>query len=195
MNQLTSKMLNELVISEVKKRFRYVVSNKNIVSSPFTLLRSICLKVGIQIMAKDYDFSAQKIFETVDIVNIYPIVKHSEPRMNLADQIFQHGADLFRKSATVSEKETGIPEESTEEKEAREANVKQGLELMKEAVAILEQVRGPIHPHTARALSHLAVLIGKTTNLNDAIFFQKKAVIAYERCFGIDDPGTFQQYV
>jgi protein TIF31 len=146
-------------------------------------------------MAKDYDFSSQKIFELSDIVNIYPIVKHSEPRINLADQIFQHGADLFSKATTVADKVSEEPEEVAKEKELRQANLTQGLELMKEAITILEQVRGPIHSHTARALSHLAVLLGKTANLKEAIFFQKKAVIAYERCYGIDDPGTLQQYV
>lgn len=147
------------------------------------------MKVGIQLLAKDYDFSAKIVFDPIDIVNIYPVVKHAEPRMNLADQIFQHGAELFRKGTAVSDQE---PQQTAESKEA---DLHQGLELMKEAITILEQVRGPIHPHTARALSHLAVLIGKTANLEEAIFFQKKAVIAYERCFGIDDPGTLQQYV
>jgi protein TIF31 len=143
-------------------------------------------------MVKDYDFSSEQVFDTTDIVNIYPVVKHSEPRLNIADQIFQHGAELFRKGTSAIAEENASTEET---KLTHEADMKQGLELMKEAVTILEQVRGPIHHHTARALSQLSIFLGKTINLEDAIFYQKKAVIAYERCFGIDDPGTIQQYV
>jgi protein TIF31 len=80
---LTSANLHVEIQSEIKKRFRYDISLENLVVYPIALLRSICLKVGIQLKASKYSFSKSCIFKPFDILNHYPIVKHASPKVLL----------------------------------------------------------------------------------------------------------------
>jgi protein TIF31 len=61
-----SKNLNEVV----RKRVRDLPT-----------LRSFCLKVGVQVAARNYDFSAAEPFRRKDILDIYPLVKHLNPKV------------------------------------------------------------------------------------------------------------------
>lgn len=57
-----------------------------------SLLRSFCLKTGIQIMLRDYPFhrngnsgkSGASTFTQEDILNVFPVVKHIDPKVCLA---------------------------------------------------------------------------------------------------------------
>ena len=87
-NKLTSASVKERIISQVLKRFFYVIDDATfdqLVSARFnSLLRSICLKVGIQIECKDYASikkNKELIFESGNILNLFPIIKHAEPKV------------------------------------------------------------------------------------------------------------------
>ncbi|QQP37078.1 Clustered mitochondria protein -like protein, partial [Caligus rogercresseyi] len=59
-----------------------------------SLLRSFCLKTGIQIMHKEYSLeanSSSQIFSEEDILNIFPIVKHINPRATDAYNFYTTG--------------------------------------------------------------------------------------------------------
>ena len=169
---MTPASLRTRLVSEIKKRFRYDFKESNLTPYPLPLLRSICLKVGIQLDSKSYDFTESAVFTPQDILNLYPIIKHSEPRAGFAEQVSDHGLDC------LSRKE-----------EAK------GLEMLRESLSILEQVHGPIHPDTARSLAQYALLKANQGKLEEARYYQKKAVLGYERSVGVDDPATLQQYV
>lgn len=53
----------------------------NVVSLVST--RSFCLKTGIQILLREYSFDVKNrlTFVEEDIVNIFPVVKHINPRV------------------------------------------------------------------------------------------------------------------
>lgn len=82
----TSKTLYEEIVKEVKTRFQYDLpaspeSLRSLLSSSLTL-RSICQKVGIQILAREYDFTTDSPFQPDDILDLFPIVKHINPEVH-----------------------------------------------------------------------------------------------------------------
>ncbi|KAI8806850.1 clustered mitochondria-domain-containing protein [Cladochytrium replicatum] len=146
------------------------------------LLRSVCLKVGIQIQAKDYGFVSSSsdvtsewsgpTFAPADILSIYPVVKHAEPKAWLGDEAHEHAL------LSLSHGQRAV-----------------GLELMTEAMGVYEQVRGLVHPETGRCYAQLAMLHFENNDRDTARVLQRKAVIVAERTNGVDDPDTLQQYM
>ena len=173
----TPESLHTRIESEVQSRFYYTVPPLWWRNRRIRLLRSLCIKVGIQIEARDYNLSSSTatipaIFTPTDIINLYPIVKSAEPRSTMAEEASEHGKMALSKG----QKELG-------------------LELMTESVTIAEQVYGPVHPETGRALAQLAMMHYGNKDFEAARDLQKKAVIVFERTLGVDEPDTIQQYV
>lgn len=50
-----------------------------------SLLRAFCQRVGIQILLREYNLECRNraIFSEDDIVNVFPIVKHIQPRVSV----------------------------------------------------------------------------------------------------------------
>ena len=57
------------------------------------MLRSFSMKVGVQILLREYNFDnkTQQTFTDDDIVNMYPIVKHISPRATDAYNFYTTG--------------------------------------------------------------------------------------------------------
>ena len=66
--------------------------------------------------------------------------------------------------------------------------------MIREAASIFEQVHGPIHPSTARLQVQYALLKANDGKIEEALHFQRKAVIAFERSMGVDNPLTLSNY-
>jgi protein TIF31 len=60
------------------------------------LLRSICLKCGVQMQLKEYSLEnkSRPCFTEDDIVNVFPIVKHISPRATDAFHFFSSGQNF-----------------------------------------------------------------------------------------------------
>jgi protein TIF31 len=58
-------------------------------------LRSICLKVGIQLVARDYDMAKEHPFKLSDIVRIFPVVKHYEPKSKEGHELLETGRAFY----------------------------------------------------------------------------------------------------
>lgn len=81
---LTSKSLMQHLSKEVLDRYKYELPSLDVVRpivSSVSTLRSICQKVGIQLNAKDYDLNQELPFQTEDILNLFPVVKHVNPEV------------------------------------------------------------------------------------------------------------------
>jgi protein TIF31 len=106
--KLTPESLQEQLHEEIKLRFRYNVPcftdfiERELRKLP--TLREIALRVGIQIVARDYNFgspdsvkpgkqkqSQSTTFTAQDIVNILPVVKEAPFRSHFADEAFEAG--------------------------------------------------------------------------------------------------------
>ncbi|KAI9209914.1 clustered mitochondria-domain-containing protein [Polychytrium aggregatum] len=171
-SDLTPSKLWGLVTEEVACRFRFALPSDFKIAKPTPLVRSLCLKVGIQIEARGYDWTSRHgIFTAADIISLYPVVKHAEPKTNFGDDAVDSGINSL------------------------DSNPKLGTELLNEALSIYEQVYGPIHPDTQRLYGRLAMLQLQAQETEAALSLQRKAVICTERIYGVDDPETAQQYM
>ena len=109
-----------------------------------SLLRSICMKTGIQLHLKEYSFDAKAnngpnggaIFNDEDVVNVFPVVKHINPRATDAYNFYTTGQSRIQQGF-----------------------LKDGYELISEALNLLNNVYGAMHPEIAQCLRMLARLV------------------------------------
>lgn len=139
-----------------------------------SLLRSFCIKTGIQILLREYSFDSKNrlTFLEEDILNIFPVVKHINPRASDAYNFYTTGQTKIQ-----------------------QGYLKEGYELISEALNLLNNVYGAMHPEIAQCLRMLARLNYIMGDHVEAMEYQQKAVLMSERVNGIDHPYTITEYV
>ncbi|GFS12676.1 clustered mitochondria protein homolog [Elysia marginata] len=137
------------------------------------MLRSICLKAGVQIQLREYalESKARPIFTEDDIVNVFPVVKHISPRATDAFHFFSSGQTKIQQGL-----------------------LREGYELISEALNLLNNVYGAMHPEIAACLRLLARLNYIMGEFGEAMSYQQRAVLMSERVMGIDHPNTITEY-
>merc|ERR1719228_2539596 len=141
--------------------------------SKVTLLRSFCIKAGIQLLLREYSFDNKQAqtFTEEDIINMYPIIKHINPRATDAYNFYTTGQSKIQQGF-----------------------LKDGYELISEALNLLNNVYGAMHPEIAQCLRMLARLNYIMGDHMEAMSCQQKAVLMSERVNGIDHPYTITEY-
>ncbi|XP_050531862.1 clustered mitochondria protein homolog [Daktulosphaira vitifoliae] len=139
-----------------------------------SLLRSFCIKTGIQILLREYSFDAKNRFTFFeeDIINMFPVVKHINPRATDAFNFYTTGQTKIQQGL-----------------------LKEGYDLIMEALTLLNNVYGAMHPEIAQCLRMLARLSYIMGDYSEAMSFQQKAVFMSERVNGIDHPYTITEYI
>ncbi|KAG5869510.1 hypothetical protein JTB14_008060 [Gonioctena quinquepunctata] len=178
-NMTTKSLWNQLK-AELKSYFDYELLSNDIDSTTdmyflqkVSLLRSFCLKTGLQILLRDYNFDSKNklIFYEEDILNIFPLVKHINPRATDAYNFYTTGQSKIQ-----------------------QGYLKDGYELISEALNLLNNVYGAMHPEIAQCLRMLARLNYIMGEHGEAMAYQQKAVLMSERVHGIDHPYTITKY-
>lgn len=136
-----------------------------------SVIRNLCQKVGITIAARKYDLDSASPFQTADILNLQPVVKHSVP-------VCSEAKDLV---------ETG-------KVQLAEGMLTEAYTLFSEAFSILQQVTGPMHREVANCCRYLAMVLYHAGDMAGAIMQQHKELIINERCLGLDHPDTAHSY-
>lgn len=138
-----------------------------------SLLRSFCQTVGIQILLREYNLECRtkSIFSEDDIVNVFPVVKHIHPRASDAYHFFSSGQSKIQ-----------------------QGQLKEGYDLICEALNLLNNVYGAMHPEIAACLRLLARLNYIMGDYGEAMSYQQRAVLMSERVLGIDHPNTITEY-
>jgi len=177
---LTPKTLWQQIRNEAKSYFDWNLSVDNIDSfleiiklTKLNLMRSFCQKTGVQVMLREYQFDNKTVqtFSEDDIVNMYPIVKHINPRATDAYNFYTTGQSKIQ-----------------------QGYLKDGYELISEALNLLNNVYGAMHPEIAQCLRMLARLNYIMGDHMEAMSCQQKAVLMSERVNGIDHPYTITEY-
>ena len=158
-----------------------------------SLLRAFCQRTGIQvinncvwlpfqlliiifsqILMREYSYEVKNrnTFFEEDIINVFPVVKHINPR----------ASDAFHFYTTGQQK-------------IQQGFLKEGYELISEALNLLNNVYGAMHPEIAQCLRMLARLNYIMGEHVEALGYQQKAVFMSERVNGIDHPYTITEYV
>merc|ERR1712079_523055 len=177
---LTPKTLWQQIKNEAKSYFDWNLPVDNIDGfvemiklTKLNLLRSFCQKTGVQVMLREYQFDNKTVqtFSEDDIVNMYPIVKHINPRATDAYNFYTTGQSKIQ-----------------------QGYLKDGYELISEALNLLNNVYGAMHPEIAQCLRMLARLNYIMGDHVEAMSCQQKAVLMSERVNGIDHPYTITEY-
>ncbi|XP_043273168.1 clustered mitochondria protein homolog [Venturia canescens] len=139
-----------------------------------SLMRGFCVKTGIQILLREYNFENKNraTFFEEDILNIFPIVKHINPRASDAYNFYTTGQSKIQ-----------------------QGYLKDGYELISEALNLLNNVYGAMHPEIAQCIRMLARLNYIMGDHGEALATQQKAVLMSERVNGIDHPYTITEYI
>uniref|UniRef100_A0A8C1SLM4 Clustered mitochondria protein homolog n=1 Tax=Cyprinus carpio TaxID=7962 RepID=A0A8C1SLM4_CYPCA len=139
-----------------------------------TLLREISIKTGVQILIKEYNFDSRHkpAFTEEDILNIFPVVKHVNPKASDAFHFFQSG-----------------------QAKVQQGFLKEGCELINEALNLFNNVYGAMHVEICACLRLLARLNYIMGDHPEALSNQQKAVLMSERVLGIEHPNTIQEYM
>jgi len=150
------------------------------------LLRRVCLKSGVQLAARKFDFeSLDRHYEkrgpkdaqlspegpiyAADVVNIVPVVKHCQPLIPYVDA--HHLLDTGRLYLN-----RGL--------------VQRAYDLIQEAAVLSYQVSGATHKETAVTCSTLAMVLYHAGDPNGAVLQQQKALALYSHLQGHDHPET-----
>lgn len=169
----TAKLWAQLV-AEVKDRFHFDLPSRATVGAIVSCtptLRSICQKVGIQIEAKNYDFSRSEPFSPEDILQIFPVVKHTNPETADGKNLLEAGKAFLA-----------------------QARLDIAYELLVEALSIFHQVYGPMHRDTANCYGNLAMVLYNAKDIAQALDHQQRATIINERVLGLDHHDTSHSY-
>lgn len=219
-SNVTPQSLKASIEEQVTRRFRYELPVDWMEQAkPRQLLREICLKLGLQIQAKEYDFGTEKPAATP--AGAAPTQastngasgegqqkkkKNKKPR----DKSPVSTAPSVPNTTFVAEDILNIvpivkhsaPRSSLAE-EALEAgrisiiqNQRQlGQELLLESLSLHEQIYGIVHPEVARAYNTLSMLYFQMDEKEVAVELAKKAVVVSERTLGVDSPETLLNYL
>lgn len=178
---LTQKSLWQQIKKELKSYWDYDLNcecNVDKVIDAYklqkiSLLRSLNLKVGLQILLREYNFESKNkpTFNEDDIINVFPVVKHINPRATDAYNFYTTGQNKIQQGF-----------------------FKDGYELISEALNLLNNVYGAMHPENAQCLRMLARLSYIMGDPQEALAIQQRAVLMSERVNGIDHPYTISEY-
>lgn len=199
-------------------RFRYALDDKwaeNL--KHLQLLRDLALKLGLQLVAKDYQFTSQskpltnghtnEIGHGTNGTSSRKKKKHGEP-----DTASQSSESLLLSVPTtftpddivniVPVIKDACPKSMLAE-EALEAgkvsmmqNQKEiGQELLLESLSLHEQIYGVLHPEVARLYHQLSMLYYQLDEKSAAVELARKAVIVSERTLGLDSDETILNYL
>ncbi|KAJ8392144.1 hypothetical protein AAFF_G00079500 [Aldrovandia affinis] len=178
---LTPGELWKNIASEAQSYYHYTLQCESVdqaveryVLQKITLLREISIKAGIQILVKEYNMDSRHkpAFTEEDILNIFPVVKHVNPKASDAFHFFQSG-----------------------QAKVQQGFLKEGCELISEALNLFNNVYGAMHVEICACLRLLARLNYIMGDHQEALSNQQKAVLMSERVLGIEHPNTIQEYM
>ncbi|XP_057967787.1 protein REDUCED CHLOROPLAST COVERAGE 3 [Malania oleifera] len=137
----------------------------------FSILRGLCHKVGLELIARDYDMESPNPFKKSDIISMVPVCKHAG--CSSAD-----GRTLLESSKIALDK----------------GKIDDAVNYGTKALSKMMAVCGPYHRITASAYSLLAVVLYHAGDFNQATIYQQKALDINERELGLDHPDTMKSY-
>ena len=128
------------------------------------------MKVGIQILSREYNFDSETPFTFEDVLELYPVVKHTNPRSLDARDLQEAGkAMLIQGRLDVAH------------------------DLLTEALAIVQQVHGPLHQDAATCERCVLVLLNdvnppKGYGIWSSFFFRSLLNLLLTLAAGVNPP-------
>ncbi|WPG98292.1 Clustered mitochondria [Acrodontium crateriforme] len=220
--KVTPESLKAEIISQIFVRYRYDFSGDLIETGRhLQMLREVCLKVGFQLEAKEYQFT-KALGEKASSESL------AIPQTNGTTQASEGGKKKKKKNAAHSPVRPAVvvpagppttfraddivnivpivkdacPRSVLAEEalDAGRMSIQQdqkelGQELLLESLSLHEQIYGILHPEVARVYYALSTLYYNLDEKNAAVELAKKAVIVSERTLGVDHADTVLAYL
>ncbi|KAK7405463.1 hypothetical protein VNO78_06781 [Psophocarpus tetragonolobus] len=166
---------SEILWSDIQEfamiKYKFELSEDRSHVKKISVLRNLCLKVGVTIAARKYDLNSTTPFQTSDILDLCPVVKHSIPVSAEAKELVERGKLQFA-----------------------EEMLNEAYTSFLEAFSILQQVTGSMHWEVANCCRYLAMILYHAGDMAGAIAEQRKELIINERFLGLDHPNTAHSY-
>ncbi|PHH58765.1 hypothetical protein CDD81_4659 [Ophiocordyceps australis] len=212
---VTVETMRTSIQDHVRWRFQYELDSmwydqiRNI-----QLLREVCLRIGLQLQARDYTFNENDKSTTKG---------PAETAERQANGITNGEAKKKKKKVRdgspgpTSTNHTFFPDDvmgivpivkhscpqSALAEEALEAGrlsivqnqKKLGQELLLESLSLHEQIYGVLHPEVAKVYNSLSMLYFQLDDKEAAIELARKAVVVAERTVGVDSAETLLNYL
>lgn len=222
---VTPESLQAEIREQVSMRYRFDLDAPIVeVGKEPQMLREISLKLGLQLIAKDYVFRPEESQVNGNGHSLDQAVSTTSPAQNAPVSSVGkkkkskiHSSSREDSPAPVPQIATFRPEDilnfvprvkeaspkSVLAEEAYEAgrislaqNDKDiGQELLLESLSLFEQIYGILHPEVARIYLQLATLYYSLDDKNAAVELCRKAVIVSERTLGVDAAETLSAYL
>ncbi|KAJ4419318.1 Intracellular distribution of mitochondria [Gnomoniopsis sp. IMI 355080] len=217
---VTPESLKADIEAGVSQRFRYKLeSDWQATLSHLQVLREVCLKLGLQVQAKEYAFTAataaaQPAAETAPVNGNVESKTNGESKKKKKKSP-RDGSPSSISSAPVPH--TFVPDDiinvvpivkdsaprSSLAEEALEAGRisinqgqrKLGQELLLESLSLHEQIHGILHPEVARVYHQLSMIYFQLDEKEAAVELARKAILVAERTIGVDTQETLLDYL
>lgn len=208
---LTISGLQEQIKKQVARRYRYDLEEgwpsqiKHL-----QLLREVALKLGLQLVIKDYQFGPAQADATK--VNGEAVKANGSSKSKK-----KKGSSGSQSPITTGPSQTFSPDDllnvvpivkdsssksqlAEEALEAGRISIMQdqkelGQELLLESLSLHEQIYGVLHPEVARVYNTLSMLYYQLDEKAAAVELARKAVIVSERTVGVDSTETILNYL
>ena len=220
--KVTPQELEEEIIRQIQMRYRYTMMSSSWKSEikPLQLLREVCLRLGLQLAAREYNFGQTQHF-----------LLHQDSPPNYSEATSNNGSHVEetkkkKKKTTepvqtngvhVQPSTTFLPDDilnlvptikdaapksalAEEALEAGKISLAQGQkqlgqELVLESLSLHEQIYGILHPEVAKMYHALSTIYHQTDEKEAAVELARKAVIVTERTLGVDSHDTVLAYL
>ena len=219
--KVTPQELEEEIIRQIQMRYRYtMLSSWKSEIKPLQLLREVCLRLGLQLAAREYNFGQTQHF-----------LLHQDSPPNYSEATSNYGSHVEetkkkKKKTTepvqtngvhVQPSTTFVPDDilnlvptikdaapksalAEEALEAGKISLAQGQkqlgqELVLESLSLHEQIYGILHPEVAKMYHALSTIYHQTDEKEAAVELARKAVIVTERTLGVDSHDTVLAYL
>jgi protein TIF31 len=223
--KVTPESLRADIASQVSMRYRYTLPEQIVDSGKeIQVLRDISLKLGLQLVAKDYAFRPQEkhtngagddhsVASSEDSSNAPAQNVAGKKKNKKAKDSLLRGASPAPKAPSVTFRPEDILNIVAVVKEASPRSVlaeeayeggrislaqdqkELGQELLMESLSLYEQIYGILHPEVGKTYLQMATLYYSMDEKNAAVELARKAVIVFERTTGVDSSDTISAYL
>ena len=133
-----------------------------------SVLRAVCRRLGIVVVAKEYDLvGSNEPFTLDDVIDVLPVVKQLDIVNEDAEQLVQ--------SAVAS---------------LQQGHLSYAYQYLSDAMQSHNVLYGPMHVRTAAVYQLLALTCYQAGDVAAAVDFAQRCVLIYERVCGMDDART-----
>ncbi|EFC43515.1 hypothetical protein NAEGRDRAFT_80039 [Naegleria gruberi] len=167
---ITQATLFSLIKERVKTHYRFELEDDFITKfKTIATVRSFCMKIGLQILLREYQFNTANPFNQNDILSLEPVVKHSTPRSKTAHSLLDVGRQQLTKG-----------------------NFEMAFEFLSQAIIMFQQVKGPMNNEVATCFSFLATILFNASDLPQSFLHQHNALLISRRVMGLDSATISQ---